>query len=186
MPLGIGAEFNNEEKSVKRAILGLQEKYLRNATTQLCRVGCTCACTDAASCVSCAYVSFLSAFVSILSANLSISACVERDQYFYVWVEGSACQQLLLSLYFYVCLSAKLPVRRVFRSHRSLPKGSPQRELRSPSISVGICDCQRSDKMPPGQCSVLRQAGILHCTDECCLEALSRTKAALLKLNTSA
>lgn len=72
------------------------------------------------------------------------------------------------------------------RSHLSQLKGSPQRELRSPSISVGICDCQWSDKMPSGQCSVLRQAGILHCTDECCLEALSGTKAALLKLNTSA
>lgn len=85
-----------------------------------------------------------------------------------------------------VCQAASRTCLQKERSHLSQLKGSPQRELRSPSISAGICDCQRSDKMPPGQCSVLRQAGILHCTDDCCLEALSGTKVALLKLNTSA
>lgn len=85
-----------------------------------------------------------------------------------------------------VCQAASQKCLQNERSHLSQLKGSPQRELRSPSISVGICDCQQSDKMPPGQRSVLRRAGILHCTDERCLEALSGTKAALLKLNTSA
>lgn len=99
------------------------------------------------------------------------------------------CRQLSVSsscfLSVFLCLSlCQADSQR--RSHLSQLKGSPQRELRSPSISVGICDCQRSDKMPSGQCSVLRQAGILHCADECCLEGLSGTKAALLKLNTSA
>ncbi|AWP06548.1 Hypothetical protein SMAX5B_018802 [Scophthalmus maximus] len=35
-------------------------------------------------------------------------------------------------------------------AERKEPKDSLQREPRSPSISLGICDCQRSDKMPPG------------------------------------
>lgn len=46
------------------------------------------------------------------------------------------------------------------RSQRSRLKGSPQREAKSPSISVGICDCRRTDKMPSGQRCVLQQTEI--------------------------
>lgn len=120
----------------------------------------------------------------------SVNQCMCRKRPILLCVGWGICLSIALAFSVFLCLSlCQAASQKCFqkeRSHRSLLKGSPQRELRSPSISVGICDCQRSDKMPPGQCSVLRQAGILHCTDECCLEALSRTKAALLKLNTSA
>lgn len=156
-----------------------------------CVCVCVCACTAASTaCVAHAYVSSLSAFISILPASLPIGACVEGAQHVSVWVAGICLSIALAFLSVFLCLSvcqaASQKCLQKERSHLSQLKGSPQRELRSPSISAGICDCQRSDKMPPGQCSVLWQAGILHCTDECCLEALSGTKVALLKLNTSA
>lgn len=137
-----------------------------------------------------AYVSFLPAFTTILPTNLSISACVERVQHLSVWAVGICLSIALGFLSVFLCLSvcqaASQKCLQKKKSHLSQLKGSPQRKLRSPSISVGICDCQWSDKMPPGQRSVLCQAGILHCSDECCLPARSGTKAALLKLNTSA
>lgn len=46
------------------------------------------------------------------------------------------------------------------RSRRSGLEGSPQSRVRSPSISVGICDCWRTDKMARGQRRALRQAEI--------------------------
>lgn len=148
--------------------------------------------TDVSLCVLCAYVSTLSAVFAVLPANLSVSACVERAQHFSVWVAGICPSRARArSLPVFVCLSRRQAdchkcLWEKERSHRSRLKDSPQREARSPSISVGICDCRRSDKMPLGQRSALRQAGILHCTDERRLEALSGTKAALLKLNTGA
>lgn len=199
IPFGIGAEFNNtiyNYPCVELAILCLQEKYGRNAGTQCCHVGG----------LVCVYMSArlhkrifmrvicicqLSVCLHFHLAWQSVNQCMCRKSPTLLCV---GCRHLSVNssrfLSVFLCLSACQAASQKClqkeRSHLSELKGSPQRELRSPSISVGICDCQRSDKMPPGQCSVLRQAGILHRTDECCLKALSGTKAALLKLNTSA
>lgn len=143
-------------------------------------------CINVSSCVLYAYVC-----LHLHLACQSVSQCMCRKSLTLLCVGcrhlsvNSSCF-LSVFLCLSVCQAASQKCLQKERSHLSQLKGSPQRELRSPSISVGICDCQRSDKMPPGLCSVLWQAGILHCTDECCLEALSGTKAALLKLNTSA
>lgn len=111
--------------------LGSKKKCGRNAGTRCSCVGvwyaCVCARRRVQNCINVpsralyAYVSFLSAFVSIFPANLSISACVERAQHFSVWVAGICLSiALAFSLYFYVCLSARLPVRSVCRKKPSL------------------------------------------------------------------
>lgn len=85
-----------------------------------------------------------------------------------------------------VCQAASQKCLQKERSHLSSAEGLPTERTEQPIYLRGICDCQRSDKMPPGQRSVLRQARILRGADERCLEALSGTKVPLLKLNTSA
>lgn len=154
------------------AALWIQEKYGRNV---LCgSVVCMCVCVCVSSCVLYAYVSILSASIPILPANLSVSACVKSAQHSCVGcrhlsVNSSCFRSVFLCLS--RCQADSQKCLQEERSHLSQLKGSPQRELRSPSISVGICDCQWGDKMASGQRSVLRQAGILQCADECCLEA---------------
>jgi len=66
---------------------------------------CAHNCINVSSCVLYAYVSFLSAFISILPANLSVSAYVERDQCLFVWV-ASICPSISFSLciFLFVCL----------------------------------------------------------------------------------
>lgn len=131
----------------------------------------------------------LSVFLHLHLACQSVSQCMcRRSQRFSVWVAGICLSIAFLPVFLCLscCQAASQKCLQKERSHLAQLKGSPQRKLRSQSISVGICDCQPSDKMPPGKRSVLRQAGILHRADECGLEALSGTKAALLKLNTSA
>lgn len=110
-------------------------------------------CIDISSRVLYAYVSVLSAFISILPANLSVSTFVKKT------LLCVGCRHLSVnsSCFFsvYLCLSLcqadSHECLQKERTHLSQLKGSPQRELRSPSILVGICDCQRSDKMPSGQ-----------------------------------
>lgn len=159
----------------------------------VCTQVCVCVCAQFHKhifmCVIC--ICQLSVCLYLHLACQSVSQCMCRESLTllcvgcrHLSVNSSCFLSLFLNLS--VCQAASQKCLQKERSHLSQLKGSPQRELRSPSISVGICDCQWSDKMPPGQCSVLWQAWILHCTDERCLEALSGTKAALLKLNTRA
>lgn len=124
---------------------------------------CVCmhSCINAAACVLHAYVSFLSAFISILPANLPISACVERAQHFSVWVAGICLSiALAFSLYFYACLSAKLPVRSVCRKREAifLSWRAPHREnweahlsQRVFVIASGVIRCPRGSALCSGR-----------------------------------
>lgn len=107
----------------------------------------------------------------------SVSQCIctkkkkqqqqKTGQHFSVWVAGICLSIALAFSSVFLCLSPCQADSHYClqeeRTHLSQLKGSPQRELRSPSISVGFCDCQRTDKVPSGQCCALRQAGILRC-----------------------
>lgn len=118
--------------------------------------------TDVFFCALNAYVSILPAFIPVVPAKLRVgSRGKKRGRHFPEWVAG-ICLSIAnaFSPCFYVCLcqtdSRKCSSERI----RSGPEGSPQREARSPSSSVDICDCRRTDKMPSGQRCVLRQTEI--------------------------
>lgn len=147
------------------AIHGLQEKYGRNAAAHSVGVRyartCVCKCPyNVSSCVLYAYVSFLSAFISILPANLSVSACVESARHFSVWVAGICLSALAFSLCFYVCLSAKLPVRSVCRMREAifLSWRAPHRENWEAHLSQwvfviasGVIRCPRGSALCSGR-----------------------------------
>ena len=111
-----------------------------------------------------AYVSILPAFIPVLPANLSVSARVKQRP----TLLCVGCRHLsvnishFLSLFF--CLSLPNWQSEVFAEGEKpafWAGGLPaEREARSPSISVGIWDCRRTDKMPSGQRCVLRQTEI--------------------------
>lgn len=112
-----------------------------------------------------AYVSVVPAFIPVLPANPSVSARVKkRGRHFTVWVAG-ICLSIAHAFFpLFLCLSlCQTDSRKCLlkeRSRRSRLEGSPERETWSPSISVGIWDRRRTDKMPSGQLCVLRQTEI--------------------------